>query len=164
MKPDTIDEITSLKVHAALHQARHGRPEFVDGAEACRDAVITPVVDTGLGHPLRAALAARMARLNGHEKLAAHYRAVLVGYGKTAEMALIAEGGYPQHADGRLRAILRHTDFITLAPRACSRADTERLVGEGLSVPEVVALAELIGFLNFEVRIVVTLDLLKAQA
>lgn len=164
MAPDIIDHVAALSAGSPLHVARHSRPEFTAGAEACREAVLTPAVDTGLGHQLRAALASRMARLNGHEKLADTYRQALAAFGNNPSSALIANGGYPSDADRRLRAILRHTDFITLAPRACTRADTERLVSDGLSVPEIVALAELIGFLNFEVRIIATLDLLKVTA
>lgn len=164
MKPDALSLIAELAAASPLQAARNRRPEFVNGAEACRDAVLTPAVDNGLGHGLRAALAARMARLNGHERLSAYYRDRLEAMRDGPGTALIATGGYPADADRRLRAILRHTDFITLAPRACTRADTARLVSDGLSVPAVVALTELIGFLNFEVRILATLDLLKVPA
>lgn len=159
MNADVLNTLAGLGPESELAAIRARRPEFVDGAENCRAAVIEPKVDVGLGLPLRSALAARMARLNGDERLAAHYRAGMPG--DDAELVLIADGGFPQGADRRLRAILRHVDFITVAPRACTRSDTERLVTEGLTVPEVVALAELIGFLNFEVRILATLDLLR---
>lgn len=164
MKPDVIDQIAGLPTSSALWAARQTRPEFVSGAETCRKAVLAPEGDVGLGHPLRAALAARMARLNGHEKLATYYRSLLEPFSDDPSTALIAECGYPENADRCLRAILRHTDFITTAPRACTRDDTERLVADGLTVPEVVSLAELIGFVNFEVRILATLDLLKVPA
>lgn len=164
MKPDIINQLAGLDDGSALAAARATRPEFVDGAEACRSAVLEPAVDAGLGRPLRAALAARMARLNANETLAAFYRDKLAALGSDLFMLRIADGLYPDAVDDRLRAILRHTDFITIAPRACTRADTERLVAQGLSVPEVIALAELIGFLNFEVRILATLNLLKVTA
>ena len=123
--------------------------------------MLTPAVEVGLGHPLRAALAARMARLNGNETLVGYYRERLSRMDPSEALRLIADGGHPAGEDPRLRAILRHVDFITLAPRACTKSDTLRLTDAGLGVPEVVALAELIGFVNFEVRIVATLDLLK---
>jgi uncharacterized protein YciW len=163
MTRDIINQLAGLADGSSLAATRATRPEFVDGAEACRAAVLEPALDVGLGRPLRAALAARMARLNADETLASFYRGKLAGLGDDPVMLRIAEGGYPDAVDQRLRAILRHTDFITVAPRACTRADTERLVAHGLTVPEVIALAELIGFLNFEVRILATLNLLKAQ-
>lgn len=161
MKPDLIDRVVSLQTGSALHAVRATRPEFVAGAEECRDAVLEPAVDPGLGLPLRAALAARMARLNANEALANLYREKLDALGSPPDMATIADGGYPETEDARLHAFIRHTDLVTVAPRACTRADIDHLVARGLTVPEVVALAELIGFLNFEVRIVATLDLLK---
>ena len=164
MTPDIINQLAGLPEGSALAAARATRPEFVEGAEACRAAVLEPVADVGLGRPLRAALAARMARLNADETLAAFYRSKLAALSDDPAMLRIADGAYPDAVGDRLRAILRHTDFITIAPRACTRADTERLVAQGLTVPEVIALAELIGFLNFEVRILATLNLLKATA
>lgn len=162
MTPDIINQLAGLPDGSPLATARATRPEFVEGAEACRAAVLEPAVDVGLGRPLRAALAARMARLNADETLAAFYRDKLAALGNDPTMLHVADGLYPDAVDDRLRAILRHTDFITIAPRACTRADIERLVAHGLTVPEVIALAELIGFLNFEVRIFATLTLLKA--
>lgn len=164
MKLDVIDTIASLPSGSPLQLARLTRPQFTDGAESCRAAVIAPAVDVGLGLPLRAALAARMARLNADQNLERHYRETLQALAPDPGMIRVAEGGYPANADMRLRAIIRHTDLLTIAPRACTRADTERLHADGLSVPEVVALTELIGFLNFEVRIVATLNLLKEPA
>ena len=61
MPNDTIAELAGVAEGSPLAAARATRPEFVGGQAACRDAVLVPVHDTGLGHPLRAALAARMA-------------------------------------------------------------------------------------------------------
>lgn len=158
---DTIDRVAGIASDTALYSARRFRPEFVEGAERCRRAVLEPASDVGLGRELRAALAARMARMNASHALAAHYREKLAALGLNSDLEGIAHGGYPPSADRRLRAILRHVDLITLVPRACTQADTEGLVAQGLSVPEVVAMSELIGFLNFEVRIVATLGMLK---
>lgn len=103
--------------------------------------------------------------MNASESLASHYRERLTTLAPAdPDLQSIANGGYPPSAGQRLRAILRHVDLITLVPRACTQADTEGLVFQGLSVPEVVALSELIGFLNFEVRVVATLALLKETA
>lgn len=160
MTADVIDSLLGLDAGAPLSRTRAARPQFVEGAQACREAVLAPQSDLGLGHDLRAALAARMARLNGDERLAAVYRARLDALSPSADLRLIASGGYPESIGDRPRAILRHADLVTMAPRACTRADTERLVAAGVTVPQVIALTELIGFLNFETRIVATLNLL----
>jgi uncharacterized protein YciW len=162
MKADLLNHLAGIGSNTALARVRNFRPEFVTGAELCRNAVLEPEAEVGLGRPLRAALAARMAQANAHTELAGYYREQLALVSTDPDMVIIADGGYPDAVDARLRAILRHTDLITIAPRACTRADTERLVNQGVVTPEVVALTELIGFLNFEVRVLATLDLLKA--
>lgn len=164
MSIDTIDRVAGIEDGSPLHKARRFRPEFVDGAERCRRAVLEPTSDVGLGSGLRAALAVRMARMNASERLAALYHDKLAALSPDPDLEKIATGAYPPGVDPRLRAILRHVDMITLVPRACTQADTQSLITHGLTVPEVVALSELIGFLNFEVRIATTLALLKETA
>ena len=164
MSIDTIDRVAGIEDGSTIHSARRFRPEFVEGAERCRRAVLDPPTEVGLGRGLRAALAVRMARMNASESLSAFYHDKLEALASDADLKQIANGGYPSGADRRLRAILRLVDLITLVPRACTQADTQSLITQGLTVPEVVALSELIGFLNFEVRIVATLALLKETA
>lgn len=127
---DTIDRVAGIESGSALHGARRFRPEFVEGAERCRGAVLEPASDVGLGRGLRAALAVRMACMNASDALAEHYREMLAALGLNSDLDKIAHGGYPPSADRRLRAILRHVDLITLVPRACTQADTEGLGGE----------------------------------
>lgn len=159
MHIDVLNAVLDLSPELAA--IRSSRPEFVNGAEDCRNAVLQPVDCLGLERPLRAALAARMSRINGNETLAAYYREKLGNWGSTPDLELVAAGGHPAQEDPWLRAVLRHVDFITIAPRACTKADTLRLTEAGASVPQVVALSELIGFVNFEVRIAATLKLLE---
>lgn len=58
---DQIDMLAGVAPQSALFETRRERPEFVDGVEQCRIAVLAPGNDLGAG--LRAALAAQMARL-----------------------------------------------------------------------------------------------------
>ena len=60
---DAMDKAAGLSEDDALFTARRFRPEFVQGAEACRLSVLQPANDQGLGRDLRLALARRMAAL-----------------------------------------------------------------------------------------------------
>ena len=55
----------------------------------------------------------------------------------------------------------RHADLLTLAPRKATRQDIETLKAAGVSEADVVRLSELAAFVNYQLRVVVGLKLLK---
>jgi uncharacterized protein YciW len=55
----------------------------------------------------------------------------------------------------------RYADRLTLAPREATRADIEALKAAGLGDADIVRLAELAGFVNYQLRVVAGLKLLK---
>lgn len=157
---DAIDKASGLTPDHALYHARRFRPEFVDGAEQCRRSVLTPEDELGLSAALRAALARRIAGLNADVPLMADYDSLLASYHPDAALQALAAGEMPQGS--RLATLARHTDLVTLTP---DRADAElitRLVQAGLSNPDIVALSELIAFVNFQTRIAAGLRLLES--
>ena len=163
MMIDQIDRVAGLTADNPLAALRRQRPDFVDGAESCRIAVLDPRHDNNLPRPLRAALAARMARHNNDAKLAAEYDRLLACFAPADTLLAIAAGNGPQ-ADARIAAIVAHTDLVTLHPRDSRRADIEALAAAGLDEPAIVALSELIAFVNTEARIIAGLRLLETLA
>lgn len=155
---DAIDQAAGLSPSDTLYQARRFRPEFVEGAELCRVSVLTPDDDQGLTTHLRVALALRMAILNADEKLVDQYKTQLAALNPSPELLDLAEGAndLPQP----LRAIARHADFVTLTPAEAVAADITRLEEAGLNNGQIVALSELIAFVNFETRVVTGLRLM----
>lgn len=159
---DQIDLLSGLKPETELYRIRRERPDFVDGAEACRRSVLSPDDEAGLGHELRVALAARMARSIGCDELARTYDGVLAGASGNSVMTKIAAAeAVPQTGDAFLAAVVHHADLVTLTPRDSTRGDIENLAAAGLSNPQIVALSELIAFVNFEARIVTGLSVLE---
>ena len=140
------------------------RAEIMRLSQASHDAVLLPRQPGGLGHAERAALAARMARHNREPELETHYRRLLLSAGESPVLAAIAEAADDIALDDRLRAIVRHVDLVTLAPREASRADIAALAAVGLSEPDIVRLAELIAFVNSQVRVIAGLRLLGRVA
>lgn len=162
---DQIDRLSGITPDSELYQIRRERPDFVDGTELCRQTVLTPAHGFDLGHALRAALAARMARFLGHNDLSKAYDDMLAQAGATPLLSGIAGGAdLPVDADGFLRAILRHVDLVTKTPRENTRADIEALKAAGMSNPQIIALSELIAFVNFEARVIVGLEALGEVA
>jgi uncharacterized protein YciW len=141
------------------------RAEILGLSQAAHDAVLLPREPGGISHGERAALAARMARANADAALAGHYRGLLRRAGESAALLAIAEGADPAaDTDRRLRAIVRHVDLVTLSPRDATKADIAALKAAGLSEPDIVRLAELIAFVNYQARVIAGLRLLGAIA
>ncbi len=157
---DAIDRAAGLTPDAPLYQTRRLRPEFVDGAEACRRSVLTPESDQGLSSALRLALAQRMAWLNQESLLLEEYQRELARLQPAAELLALAQGAIP--ASEPLAAIVKHTDLITRQPTEASEHHIRLLEQAGLSNPQIVALSELIAFVNFQTRVAAGLRLLRS--
>jgi uncharacterized protein YciW len=160
-----IDVLAGIEPGSELYDARRLRPEFVDGAEVCREAVLAPKNAFGLAHPVRVALAARMARRIGCPDLAATYEEMATEVKTDHLLTVIATmSDLPDDADAFTVALVRHTDLVTVRPRDNTRDDIEKLQNAGFSNPQIVALSELIAFVNFEARIIVGLSALDLVA
>lgn len=157
---NVIEEILGVVPGSALAEALQQRQEIMRLSQASHDAVIIPREPGGLSHAERAALAARMAHQNREEALAALYATRVDG----AALRPIAGGADAPSADRRLAAIVRHVDLLTRSPRDATKGDIEALTAAGLSEPDIVRLSELIAFVNYQVRVIAGLRLLKGAA
>jgi uncharacterized protein YciW len=135
------------------------RAEILRLSEAAHDAVLLPREAGGLSHGLRAALAARMCRHVGDDALAAHYDSY-VAHSEDLDAASLA---HPYGTCGHqlMDAMARHADLLTLAPRDASRNDIEALKAAGLGEADIVRLSELAAFVNYQLRVIAGLKLLK---
>ncbi|WP_180900399.1 hypothetical protein [Martelella soudanensis] len=156
-RPDALDRAGGLAENDAVFALRALRPEFLNGAEDCRVAVLAPEDDLGLSPALRAAIARRVALTAGNERLLAEYPVP----GEKA-LAQLSRGKMPD--DGRLAAIAAHTDMIAADPGQSTRESLDALLAAGLTVPQVVALSELLAFACFQIRVAHGLHLLEQSA
>ncbi|WP_319518290.1 hypothetical protein [uncultured Martelella sp.] len=156
-RPDTLDRAGALAEDGAVFALRAQRPEFLNGAEDCRKAVLAPDNDLGLSHDLRLAIGRRVALTGGNDRLLAEYPMP-----ESDDHRTLASGDMPE--DARLAAIAVHTDMIATDPGASSRESLDRLLDAGLSVPQVIALSELLAFVCFQIRVAHGLALLEACA
>ncbi len=136
-----------------------GRGGIIELTEKSHDAALKPEPSGGLTHSERAALACRMARLNLDGELASHYESMV-----EAGDASIADPRSDGLNDGRLKAIIRHTDLVTRSPKDAAAGDVAALKAAGILEQDVVRLSELIAFVNYQVRVVAGLRLMVAAS
>lgn len=157
---DAMDKAAGLSPEDTVFGARRFRPEFVEGAELCRLSVLQPASDQGLAPGLRLALAHRMAALNADPALIAEYGTQLAALEPTDELLALSRGATDLNEP--LATIARHVDLITLTPIKAEASDIVRLAEAGLDNPQIVALSELIAFVNFQTRVAAGLRLMRS--
>jgi uncharacterized protein YciW len=145
--PVNTDIIATLTGPAALPVVAH-RADLMEATLRNERAVIAPDDPGGLSHAQRRALACRIAELNGDPALATHY----------------APGASPGGNDTRWTAILRHIDLVTQRPRDATRDDIAALLAAGVAEADIVRLSQLIGFVNYQVRVIAGLRLIASAA
>jgi uncharacterized protein YciW len=157
---DAMDKAAGISPDDVLFAARRFRPEFVAGAEECRRSVLQPANDQGLAPNVRVALARRMAGLNADKVLMAEYDAQLADLGSTDQLWALALGA--TELGEPLATIARHTDLVTLTPSEAEARHIALLAEAGLNNAQIVALSELIAFVNFQTRVAAGLRLLRS--
>ncbi|KAF6660571.1 hypothetical protein HFD91_11140 [Enterobacteriaceae bacterium EKM102V] len=157
---DVIDQAAGLTPDEALYQTRRLRPEFVEGAEACRLSVLAPEDEQGLPADLRLALAQRMAYQNDDAALQRDYQAQLAALNPSDVLLTLAAGGGV--SEEPLATIVRHADLVTQQPIQATEQHIRLLEQAGLSNPQIVALSELIAFVNFQTRVAAGLRLMRS--
>jgi uncharacterized protein YciW len=154
-----IEQLAGVAPDSQLDQALRMRAEVLRLSEAAHDAVLVPRDPGGLSHGLRAALAARMCRHVGNDALVKHYESYLAHSADLDVAALVRPDG--TCGDPRQDAMARHADMLTCAPRNATRNDILTLKAAGVSEPDIVRLSELAAFVNYQLRVVAGLKLLK---
>lgn len=129
--------------------------EMTQGAE---DAVLSPRDTGAFGHDVRAALAARMARLDAEEALARTFEARM----DRRDVEALA---HPSHdgAGTPHETLLSFVDKAAASPKDIAETDIARLKAAGMADADIVRLCELIAFLAYEIRLIAGLRLLAGS-
>ncbi|WP_262273472.1 CMD domain-containing protein [Microvirga yunnanensis] len=149
-----IEEMVGIQPGTPLAQALAARADILRLSQASHDAVLLPKEPGGLSHGMRAALAARMARQNAQLPLAAHYDDLMRRSGEVQPSEM------PPSERTRVASILAHSDLLTLRPRDATRRDIEALRAAGVEESDIVRLAELAAFVNYQARVIRGLQVL----
>jgi CMD domain protein len=167
MNTDLIDNIVGLQPGQSLHALRHQRAKVVAATQASYNALFAADLP-GISLPHRLLVALYACRLSRASKLAAHYLAQikaldLTALGVDAALVQSVDAGQIKHiTDPQLLAALTFTRTLIDNPIEGDKAALHELTAAGLSTPAVVALAQLIAFLSYQLRVVAGLEAMQA--
>ena len=154
----TLDTTTTrcampVEANHPLAETVEGRADIFAMTELSHDAALTPVQPGGLSHAERAALACRIAHLNGEETLATHFAGLMATANASAAIVAITDPNFDGGADRRVAALLRHTDLATCDTKSVVAADITCLSNAGISEDDIVRLSQLVAFVNYQARV-----------
>jgi uncharacterized protein YciW len=144
---DLLNAIVGASPGSPLAALRAQRPEILRHTQGSHDVLLSPQDPGGLSLAERALVARRVAEFCSHAALTAHYQELLD-----------ARGTPP--AGARTAAILAHAERLATAPGSATKAHLAALGAAGLSSRDIVALAQLVAFVAYQVRVAVGLSLL----
>ena len=147
---DPIDAIVPLAAGAPLYVLRHQRDKVVAASQGSDDAIFDPELP-GLSLAERLTLAHAVAELSDSPAVAAHYR---------QRLAACA----PVVTSPRLQAALHFARLLVLRPIEGDRQTLLALPAAGLQTADVVTLAQLIGWVAYQVRVVAGLQAMASLA
>jgi CMD domain protein len=158
--PDVMDRLAGLGPDCDVAALRRQRPDVVRHLQGSDEAILSPPDLGGLTQSERVAAALRIAELLRDEVLASHYRQ---RFGSLAGGRVPAGPG--QAATGtiadRWAVILAHVERVTLYPDSARRAHIDDLIAAGLTPQAIVALSQLIAYVNFQSRVLAGLKMLR---
>ena len=148
---DVIDRAAGLAPGDPLHATRRFRAPVVEATQASHDALLIQPVP-GLSSADRLRVAVHACEAAGATNLAIHYADLLASDGD--------RNAAPSPA---LPAMLRFAARLTTDPRLSDREAIAALKGAGLDDAAIVALAQLVAFLSYQLRVVAGLKALRAS-
>lgn len=149
----TAFAVSGISLETAVGRAAQGRAKILEMTQAAENAVLAPADPGGISYDLRAALAVRIARLNGENALADRYAARIAG---DATLADPAQDGKAQN----LGAVVAFMDKVAVHTAQVRAEDVEALKSAGVGDADIVRLTELNAFLAYQIRLIAGLRLM----
>ena len=157
---DLVDSLVPLAATSPVWAVRQQRDKVVAATQGSYNAIFDATLSgPSLAERLLAAL--HIVRLAGSTALQTHYSdalRALPALTATQQAALDGASLESLAADARLQAILRFTQTLAEHPVEGDQAALLKLPAAGLATPEVVALAQLIAFVAYQLRVVAGLQ------
>lgn len=157
LRPSTALLISGAGQVAHLAPALARRAEVLALSQAAEEAALRPGDPGAWCHATRAALAARVARLNREDALADHHMAGAGDKMALGDPAVVGQGEV-------MRAVLSFIDAMSQDPRDLEAHDLNRMRRAGISDADIVRLTNLGAFLSFQLRLVAGLRLMAGVA
>ncbi|SHH41351.1 CMD domain protein [Pollutimonas bauzanensis] len=159
---DLIDSVVGLTPGTALYATRHGREKVAKATQRSYELFF----DAAAGQPAieeRLLVAYYACVLSQAPGLARHYRDALAQNNADAGLVGCVERNQPERMpSARLKALLAFTRKLIEKPVEGDQAAVHALQAAGVSTPDIVALAQLIAFLSYQIRLAAGLQAMKA--
>lgn len=155
---DTIDRLAGLEQGSPTFTTRHEREKVAVATQACEDLLLGDTLATDLTQAERLVLASEQARVSGVNVLQAVYRAralTLDTAAITPELRTILNQPGAQTGNARMDAMLHFVRTLALNPAESDQAALLAIPAAGLSLNDTVLLAQLIGFVSYQARLLV---------
>lgn len=137
---DVMSRLAGIAPGSALAATRALRPDVVRFTQTSDEAIFRPVHDGGLTRAERAQAALQMAELLRDKVLAAHYQSLLGNSGSIA-------------SSERAKRIAAHVERVTMDPGASKQEHLTALAEVGLTPQAIVALSQVIAYVNYQARV-----------
>ena len=159
---DIVLDITGIEPGSRLSAGVQARADIFELTQKTHDAALCPADPGGLSHALRAALALRIARLNGERDFEGHFARLLDRVEADIATRRAADLAFDGGGDAKIAALIRHVDLVAADPKSASGGDIELLRQAGVPDADIVRLSELIAFVSYQIRVVAGLKLMRA--
>jgi len=148
---DVMSRLAGIVTGSPVAEARAMRPDVIRFTQTSDDAMLRPKSTAGFTRAERVAIGIRIARRLEDRALIAHYEAMLRPLDPSGALLDATEGATPTTAD-RWSLMLAHADRLTADPGASEPAHLKLLGNAGLSPQAIVALSQLIAYVNYQSR------------
>lgn len=149
---DVINTLADIASDSPLAALRAQRPEALAYTQGSDAALLHPADPAGVSLIERQLIGLRVAKLTNAPDVAARHRAELTALGANPADIGAAEIGDAKSTP-RLAALFRFAETLTHEPREATPELIAALHDAGLSARDVVTVAQLISYLNFQVRL-----------
>ena len=159
---DTIDQRAGLQADHALHAIRHQRAKVALATQACEDLLLGSELPSTLSQAERLVLAAEQARVSGITVLQQLYQQRAQALALPPALRRVLDEHGCTTGDARLDAMRHFVRSLSLEPAQSDRQALLNIPAAGVSVDDTVLLAQLIGFVSYQARVIAGLQAMVA--
>lgn len=150
---DTIDRLAGLHADSPTFATRHEREKVAAATQACEDLLLGNRLASALTQAERLVLASEQARVSGVQALQDEYRTRAGQFDLGAQLRTILNQPGASTGNARLDAMLHFVRTLALNPAESDKAALLAIPAAGLSLDDTVLLAQLIGFVAYQARL-----------
>ncbi len=159
---DTIDQLAGLQADHALHAIRHQRAKVALATQACEDLLLGSELPSTLSQAERLVLAAEQARVSGITVLQQLYQQRAQALALPPALRRVLDEHGCTTGDARLDAMRHFVRSLSLEPAQSDRQALLNIPAAGVSVDDTVLLAQLIGYVSYQARVIAGLQAMVA--